>query len=70
MEESLKDYIGKMMIGKSFRFLCNCIVSMDITGKIKDYEMSGNEIIFLVESNGKIIRIGENHPKLKIIPVK
>ena len=68
MEEPIKDYMAKLMIGKSFRFICNCIVSMDITGKIKDYEVLGNEIIFLVESKGKIIRIGENHPKLKIIP--
>lgn len=67
MEESLKDYIGKMMIGKRFRFLCRCIISMDITGTIKDYEISSNEIIFLVDVDGKIIKIGENHPNLKII---
>ena len=68
MEEPLKDYMGKMMVGKTFRFICNCIVSMDITGTIKDYDIVNNEIVFLVESKGKIIKIGENHPKLKIIP--
>lgn len=67
MEESLKDYIGKMMIGKRFRFLCNCIISMDVTGTIKDYEISSNEIIFFVDTGKKVIKIGENHPNLKII---
>lgn len=66
MEESLKDYLAKLMIGRRFRFTCNCIISLDVTGTIKDYEIVNNEIIFLVESKGKIISIGENHPNLKI----
>ena len=66
MEESLKDYIAKLMIGKKFHFKCDCIVSMDLIGVIKDYEIINNEIIYLVESKGKILRIGENHPKLHV----
>ena len=64
MEESLKDYIGKMMIGKRFRFLCNCIISMDVTGTIKDYEISSNEIIFFVDTGAAMDR------KMSAIDVK
>jgi hypothetical protein len=39
---------------------------MDIIGIIKDYEIINNEIIFHVEANNKIIKIGENHPNLMI----
>ncbi len=69
MEESLKDYLAKQLLNKKFRFVCNCIISMNVTGTIKDYDIINNEIIFIVESKGKLIKIGENHPKLKIIPL-
>jgi hypothetical protein len=39
---------------------------MDFFGYIKDYEISNNEIIFLIDNKGKIVKIGENHPNMYI----
>ena len=39
---------------------------MDVDGVVRDYELSQNEIIFIVDVGGKLIRIGENHPNMKI----
>lgn len=66
MEESLKDYLAKQMLGKRLHFHCDCIVSMDADGVVRDYELDHNEIIFIVDVGGKLIRIGENHPNMKI----
>ena len=65
----IKDYIANSILGKSFRFKCDCIIKMDIIGKIVDYEIVNNEILFIVNSSGKIIKIGENHPNLEIYEV-
>lgn len=62
----IKDHIAKCFLGKTFRFTCNCIVNLDITGEVKDYEISKNEIILLILSNNKIIKIGLNTPSLFI----
>ena len=63
---SIKEYIAKHFIGRTYRFKCNCIMPFDIVGSVKDYELSGNEIILLVESSGKIIHIGLNTSSLYI----
>lgn len=63
---NIKDYIAQRFIGETLRFVCECLVPFDITGKIVDYEVKDSEIIFLVEYRGKIIKISENHPKLYI----
>lgn len=65
----IKDYIANSIKGKSFRFKCDCIIKMDVVGKIVDYEIINNEILFIVNSSGKIIKIGENHPNLEIYEV-
>ena len=67
MEESLKDYIAKQTIGKRLHFKCDCIVSMDVEGDIKDYIINNNEIVFIVQVGNKLIKIGENHPKMKVL---
>jgi len=66
MEEPIKDYLAKSMLGKRFHFHCDCIISMDVDGTVRDYKIEGNEIIFAVDTGSKIIPIGENHPNLKI----
>lgn len=68
MEESIKfkDYIAHQLIGKSLHFKCNCIFPLDTIGKIINYELIGNEIVFLVDVGDKQIKIGENHPNLYI----
>ena len=39
---------------------------VDINGEIVDYEIKNNEIVFLVNSNNKIVKIGENTPNLDV----
>lgn len=59
-----KEFIAKQLIGKRLHFKCNCLFPIDSIGRIVGYNISGNELIFKVEINGKIIDISENHPKL------
>lgn len=62
----IKDYIAKLFLYNTFHFKCNCIVPLDIVGVVKDYEISGSEIVLLVESHGKIYHVGLNTPSLII----
>ena len=64
--EKLKDYIAEQLVGKKLHFKCECIFPFDEIGPIKDWELNNNEIIFLVDVRGKIIRIGENHPNMLV----
>ena len=57
------------MIGKTFRFTCDCLMPIDVVGVVKDFEISNNEIIFIVDANGKYIKIGENHPNMLVYPI-
>lgn len=63
---NIKDYLAKQLLNETFRFKCNCLVSFDIIGKVVDYEIVNNEIVFIINSNNKMIKIGENHPNLEI----
>lgn len=63
---NIKDYIAKQLLNETFHFKCNCLVKFDIIGKVVDYEIVNNEIIFIINSNNKMIKIGENHPNLEI----
>ena len=62
----IKEHIAKQFIDHTYRFKCDCIVPFDIIGTVKDYQISGNEIVLLVEVNGKIIHIGLNTSALNI----
>lgn len=64
---SFKDYIAKEFIGRRVHFKCDCLFPLDHVGMIKDYEINNNEIVFIVDVGGKIIKIGENHPNLQVI---
>ena len=64
--EKFKEYIAKQLIGKKLYFECDCLFPLHHEGTINDFEIENNEIIFLVNINGKLIRIGENHPNLKV----
>lgn len=63
---NFKEYIAKQLIGKRLHFICECMMRIDVRGVVVDYEISHNEILFLVDVNGKIIKIGENHPNMTI----
>ena len=67
--EQFKTYVAKQLVGTSLRFKCDCVFPMDITGTIKDFEIVDGEIIFKVLTEGKIISIGINHPKMMVKPI-
>ena len=62
-----KDYIAKQIVGRKLHFKCDCLFPLDHIGVIKDYEIVNNEIIYIVDIEGRIIKIGENHPNLQVI---
>lgn len=64
--DSFKKYIAEQLVGKTLHFKCDCLIPLDHTGTIIGYEISGNEILFVVNVGGKIIKIGENHPNLQV----
>ena len=63
---SFNKYIGSHLVGKKLHFKCDCTFKLDHIGVFKDFEIINNEILFLVDIQGKIIKIGENHPNLEI----
>ena len=62
----IKDYIGQLFVGKKLHLKCDCIVGIDITGPCISYEISGNEVILIIEVNNRHIPVGLNTPKLNI----
>ena len=64
--DSFKKYIAEQLVGKTLRFKCDGLSPLDHTGTIIGYEISSNEILFVVNVDGKIIKIGENHPNLQV----
>ncbi len=61
-----KDYIKQQFVGKRVRFMSDCIIKIDVTGVVVDTEQSGSEIMFLVDTGSRIVKIGENTSKLQI----
>jgi hypothetical protein len=64
--ENIKDYIGKLFVNKQLHLKCDCIVGIDITGNCIKYEISGTEVVLIIEKDGKHIPIGLNTPNLQI----
>lgn len=62
----IKDYIGQLFVGKKLHLKCDCIVGIDITGPCISYEISGNEVILIIEVNSRHIPVGMNTPNLNI----
>ena len=62
----IKSYIANLFIGKSFHFKCDCIIPIDVIGTVCDANVSSQEIVLSVNTNGKIIHIGLNAPSLVI----
>lgn len=61
---SYKEFVAKQFLNKNVRFKCDCIVPLDVTGKVINFYLEKNEIIYIIESNNKIVKIGENTPNL------
>lgn len=64
--KTFKDLLAEQLLYKRVHCKCECIIPLDFFGYIKDYEINNNEIVYLIDNKGKIIRIGENHPNLYI----
>ena len=64
--KDFKQYIGEKFLGKTVHLTCECLIPFDVTGRVIDYSIEGNELTLHVDVNGKIMRFGENHPNLKI----
>ena len=62
----IKELIAEQLLYKQVHCKCECIIPMDFFGCIKDYEITNNEIVFLIDNKGKIVKIGENHPNMYI----
>lgn len=64
------DYIAQQFLGKSFRFTCDCIINIDIKGKVVDWSMASHELLLHVQTDeNKIIKIGANTPGLTVEPI-
>lgn len=61
-----KDYIRSLFIGKKVRFTSECIVKIDVTGTIIGIDHNGSELVFLVNTGSRIIKVGENTSKLNV----
>lgn len=61
-----KDYIKSLFIGKKVRFTSDCIVKLDLTGTIVGVDHSGSELIYLVNTGNRIVKVGENTSKLMV----
>ena len=64
--KTIKEYIGDQFIGKIIHFSCDCIFPIDVTGRCVGYDIINNEIILNIDVKNKILKFGENHPKLHI----
>lgn len=61
-----KDYIKSLFLNKKVRFTSDCIVKIDIIGTIVGVDHVGSELLFLVNTGNKIVKIGENTSKLSV----
>lgn len=59
------DYIGQSFIGNNYHFWCDCLIKLDVTGRVLSYTISNKEILLKVKSD-KELTIGLNTPTLKI----
>ena len=63
----LKSYIADCMVGKRFRFKCDCLLNIDVVGVVKGWNINNGEILWnILTDDKKVIRIGENHPNMYI----
>lgn len=62
------DYIGSLFVGKTYHFSCDCIVPLDFTGEVKDYEVkpSGEIVLTILRDSGKVFSMGLRHPGLHL----
>lgn len=57
----LKNATPSDLLGKNIKFNCECFIK-NIIGRVVDIERFKDEVIYVIDTNKKIIRIGSNHP--------
>ena len=62
----IKNYIAEQFLNKKYHFVCDCIIPLDVIGVVKDYEITGHEIVLIVLTNDRLIHIGLNTSSLQI----
>lgn len=62
----IKQYIAETFKGNTYHFKCDCVLSLDVAGKVVDYEINNGEIVLFVSVNSRIIKLGLNHPNLSV----
>ena len=66
----IKNYIAEQFLNNTYHFICDCIVPLDVIGTVKDYEITGNEIVLIVSVSNRIFHIGLNTSSLQIEALK
>lgn len=61
-----KEFVAQGLTGRTVRFICDCIIRLDVTGVVTGYEMNGSEIVYIVDTGDRRVKIGENTPKLEV----
>lgn len=64
--ENFKEFIAQQLIGRNFHFKCQCLFPLDFIGVVKGYKIQGDEIIWKIDNEGKLIDIGMNHPNMTV----
>ena len=61
-----KEFVAQGLTGHTVRFIFDCIIRLDVTGVVTGYEMNGSEIVYIVDTGDRRVKIGENTPKLEV----
>ena len=61
-----KEFVAQHLTGHTARCGCDCIMRLDVTGVVTGYEMNGSEIVYIVDTGDRRVKIGENTPKLEV----
>lgn len=64
--DDIREYTGKLFIGKKLHFKCECLFPIDFTGEVKGYKINSGEILLSVDTGKKLINVGLNHPNMKV----
>jgi hypothetical protein len=68
--KSFKEYIASQLIGQTLHFKCDCVFPLDVIGYVQHVEVAKDgEFIYTINSNGKMIKFGSNHPNMMVSPV-
>lgn len=70
MSKTLNEWMGESLLGKTAHFKGGCFLNIDATGKIVDYTVVNNEVVFQVKVGPRVISIGSNTPNLYIEPTE